>query len=332
MATAERTFVDNICSVTADARIMHGAAWMLASEMRRIDAKESPRTEAYGLRRAASITLGNLASFRLPLLFWLFTYAILTVRGRLLPGQPLDWISLKRIVAISLGAVSYALAIRVLDGTRTRSLAFRLTFVVVMSFGGAAAVLASRWAFVGLAEREPFDLGGEMRWLLLWISYLFTWISVYTALDSHKRLKAGGEEYQKQVGSPDSHTAADEDVFIWVQSQRQLLRLSLASVERFEAEGNYVRVHSSEGTGLVREPLTAIEKRLDPMTFARVHRAVICRWGSIRSLRRTRTGTMRAALASGAEVPVGRSMGKLVIDAIKRGHHQRPDSRRSSSP
>jgi two-component system LytT family response regulator len=41
------------------------------------------------------------------------------------------------------------------------------------------------------------------------------------------------------------------------------------------AEGNYVRVHTPDGSHLIRGTLVNLEGRLDPKRFARIHRSGI---------------------------------------------------------
>jgi len=55
-------------------------------------------------------------------------------------------------------------------------------------------------------------------------------------------------------------------------SQRML---ALADISCIAAEGNYVRLHAEGGSWLLRDSLSAVQGRLDPQTFRRVHRSHI---------------------------------------------------------
>lgn len=94
---------------------------------------------------------------------------------------------------------------------------------------------------------------------------------------------------------------------LWIHRHREIVRLPLDEVDWIEGHGDYARVHGRQFAGLVRTTLTALEARLDPGRFVRVHRSAICRRQAIVSLRRKATGAMAVQLANGDEAPVGRT-------------------------
>ena len=51
--------------------------------------------------------------------------------------------------------------------------------------------------------------------------------------------------------------------------------IAIAEVDWFEAEGNYVRVHAGRESHLLRQPISRLERQLDPRRFARVHRSFV---------------------------------------------------------
>lgn len=97
-----------------------------------------------------------------------------------------------------------------------------------------------------------------------------------------------------------------DDDNLWVHRRGEFARVPVGTVEWFQAEGDYIRLHA-DGGGLMRGTLAGLEERLDPVSFVRVHRSAICRLGAIVGLRRKPTGALAVLLASGAEAPVGRS-------------------------
>lgn len=58
-----------------------------------------------------------------------------------------------------------------------------------------------------------------------------------------------------------------------------------ADVERIEADGDYETLHAGGKRYLVREPLQALARRLDPAQFQRVHRSSIVRLDVVAELR-----------------------------------------------
>jgi DNA-binding LytR/AlgR family response regulator len=81
----------------------------------------------------------------------------------------------------------------------------------------------------------------------------------------------------------------------------------VASVEWVEAADNYITVHSAEGSGLLREPLHALQARLDPARFARVHRSALVNLARVRELRPLPSGDYELTMRSGAVVRLSRT-------------------------
>ena len=83
--------------------------------------------------------------------------------------------------------------------------------------------------------------------------------------------------------------------------------MAVASVSRFDAEGDYVIAHAGGMRHVLSLPLSRLEERLDPARFVRVHRAHIVNLDHVRSFRPDARGNLRAELADGTHVPVSRS-------------------------
>lgn len=93
---------------------------------------------------------------------------------------------------------------------------------------------------------------------------------------------------------------------LWVHRRREFVRIWLDEVDWIEGHGDYAKVHARDSVGLARTTLKALEERLDPERFVRVHRSAICCRVAIVSLRRKPTGALCVLLTSGEEAPVGR--------------------------
>ncbi len=85
-------------------------------------------------------------------------------------------------------------------------------------------------------------------------------------------------------------------------------------IERLEAAGNDVRPHADSDVHLIRSTLKALEQRLDPGHFIRVHRSAIVNIRRIREIQPWFNGDFVILLRSGAEVTSGASY----RDALKR--------------
>ena len=60
-----------------------------------------------------------------------------------------------------------------------------------------------------------------------------------------------------------------------VERRGRLVVIPLARVRWLESQANYVRVHATDGTYLMRATLRLLESRLDPARFVRIHRSTI---------------------------------------------------------
>lgn len=82
--------------------------------------------------------------------------------------------------------------------------------------------------------------------------------------------------------------------------------LNTADIDRIDADGNYVTIHAQGATWPLRESLTALERRLDPKRFVRVHRGHIVNLDRIREIQPWDSGDYRIVLADGSHVNFSR--------------------------
>lgn len=94
---------------------------------------------------------------------------------------------------------------------------------------------------------------------------------------------------------------------LFVRSGGSLVPLPVAEVWWFEADGDYVIVHTERTRHALHLSLSRLEERLDPDRFARVHRAHIVNLDHVRAFKRDRRGNLEAELADGRRVPVSRA-------------------------
>lgn len=94
---------------------------------------------------------------------------------------------------------------------------------------------------------------------------------------------------------------------IWTPDRKGRVRLSVGDIERLEAEGDYVRIHTRDGSRFVRGALKAFVARLDPDLFIRVHRSAVVNRDCVHAVRRGRHGSIELETISGARIRVGRA-------------------------
>ena len=78
-------------------------------------------------------------------------------------------------------------------------------------------------------------------------------------------------------------------------------------IEWLESAGKDVRIHRHGSTLAVREPLNAIQQRLDAARFVRVHRSAIVNRAHIREMQPWFKGDFVLIMASGARIVSGRT-------------------------
>jgi two-component system, LytTR family, response regulator len=104
---------------------------------------------------------------------------------------------------------------------------------------------------------------------------------------------------------PQPKTAYASRIVVRV-GNRQLL-LPVSDVDWVEADDYCSIIHARGTSHVIRETLGSLAARLDPATFARVHRSAIVNVARVRELRRQRLGNLAAVLADGTTVPISRS-------------------------
>ena len=92
-----------------------------------------------------------------------------------------------------------------------------------------------------------------------------------------------------------------------VKSSRSATVVELASVDWIEADGDYLELHAGSKVHLVRGTLSALEPRLDPREFVRIHRSTIVRISRVKELVPQLHGDYVVALSSGVRLRLSRS-------------------------
>jgi DNA-binding LytR/AlgR family response regulator len=95
--------------------------------------------------------------------------------------------------------------------------------------------------------------------------------------------------------------------------------LQVSDVRYVEAQGDYARLHTGQGSHLVRVPLAALEERWAATGFVRVHRSYLVAVGSITELRVEPGGghSVRVGSGTGAVLlPVSRRLARDLKDRL----------------
>lgn len=84
-------------------------------------------------------------------------------------------------------------------------------------------------------------------------------------------------------------------------------RVAPEQIRWLEAEGDYVRVHTTERSYLVRKTMKALERTLGENRFVRIHRSTLVGVGFVRELRALGHGDYLAVLDDGTELRIPRT-------------------------
>jgi len=98
---------------------------------------------------------------------------------------------------------------------------------------------------------------------------------------------------------------------ILVRSSDRILFVKPAEIDRVEAAGNYVVLHSGKEQHILRETISAMEARLAPAGFMRISRSVIVNLGCIREVQPVSSGRYSLVLKNGTRLDMTCTLGEL---------------------
>lgn len=112
----------------------------------------------------------------------------------------------------------------------------------------------------------------------------------------------------------DAATAGEFASEFWVSHRSELIRIAADDIDRIEAERDYMRLHVGPRSYLLHQTISALEERLDPGRFQRIHRSHIVRRDLITGLRHEGGGVWHALLDGELSLRIGR---KYLADVKK---------------
>jgi hypothetical protein len=170
--------------------------------------------------------------------------------------------------------------------------AFALAFVLI-----AASCVLAPIAQVG--DTRPFftALPSELQanWLLLTFCIL-----AFAGLASRFR---SGAERQPVLALVQRQFLTAVDVKLLGRAQT----LDLDTVDWIETQGNYLALHTAGATHLIRETMAQFEAKIDPASFARIHRRTLVRRERVRAVEAVGNGDALVHLECGARLRMSRS-------------------------
>lgn len=193
-----------------------------------------------------------------------------------------------------------------------------------LELAGILAEFASRPAVVFVTAHDDravaaFDLGA--------VDYLLKPLREERLAESLRRILAGRAP-APEAAPTQARSAGprDADEVIPVELGGVTTLVPRSSVGWVEADGDYARLHTSNGSHLVRIPLSTLEERWADAGFLRVHRGYLVSMALVTGIKSTGTGvgvTLRANGESPAiELPVSRRHARELKDRLVRAPRQ----------
>jgi two-component system, LytTR family, response regulator len=92
-----------------------------------------------------------------------------------------------------------------------------------------------------------------------------------------------------------------------IRQGREIVRVPMASIEWIDAAGDYMCIHASGQTHILRGTMKELEDILDPRLFQRVHRSTIVNLRRVKSLRAHMNGEYFLTLEGAHELKMSRT-------------------------
>ncbi|MQA15901.1 MAG: response regulator [Pseudonocardiaceae bacterium] len=161
---------------------------------------------------------------------------------------------------------------------------------------------------------EAFDVGA--------VDYLMKPVSPERLSDTMRRIVRTRTAPAATPEGDDEITGDEEVIPVELAGTTKLVPRS--SVRWVEAQGDYARLHTGDGSHLVRIPLSQLEDRWSDAGFVRIHRSFLVSLALVTELRMSPSGYM-VRVGSGteaAELPVSRRHTRALKDRLVRAAKQ----------
>lgn len=94
---------------------------------------------------------------------------------------------------------------------------------------------------------------------------------------------------------------------IAIKESGEITRVAISAIEWVDAAGDYMCIHASNETHILRRTMKELEKELNPKHFQRIHRSAIVNLNQVEKLCSRQNGEYHLVLHNGEELKVSRS-------------------------
>jgi two-component system, LytTR family, response regulator len=131
-------------------------------------------------------------------------------------------------------------------------------------------------------------------------------------------LRGSGELNNGDMGGGGIVTATQTASWLPIRNGRETVRVPVEAIEWVDAAGDYLCIHASGHTHILRATMREMENLLDPRLFQRVHRSTIVNLTRVKSLRAHMNGEYFLRLEGGQELKLSRTYRDKVEYFLKR--------------
>ena len=124
-------------------------------------------------------------------------------------------------------------------------------------------------------------------------------------------------EAVRRVVDDGDHAPTSQDLVVPVELGGVTRLVRRSDVTHVEAQGDYARLHTSDGSHLLRVPLTQLESEWGPAGFVRIHRSLLVALAHVTELRMD-GGHCSVRLSDGSELGVSRRQTRELRDLYLR--------------
>jgi two-component system LytT family response regulator len=119
-------------------------------------------------------------------------------------------------------------------------------------------------------------------------------------------------------GASPANTPPQAPDWLPIRNGRETVRVPVEAIEWVDAAGDYLCIHASGHTHILRATMREMENLLDPRLFQRVHRSTIVNLTRVKSLRAHMNGEYFLRLEGGQELKLSRTYRDKVEYFLKR--------------
>ena len=110
-----------------------------------------------------------------------------------------------------------------------------------------------------------------------------------------------------------------------IRSQSRIFLQPVSEIDYLTAAANYVHIHAKGQLFRIRSTINAIEQRLNPQKFGRIHRCTIVNFERIKDCQPLQRGDFQLTLENGVQLKMSRrhreQLAKIVALACAPGEH-----------